>query len=248
MHLRRHRQAMPLVTSRKQMQIIGCRGNALHGTMKRRGLYVGESVSRYFRSVDTDTISQVHVDSSNAPLFLTCQWKTAKNGGHHHAAVEGATVGAAIVQNLRELYTKTNQSSTLVDTAHFSLTTDIHTGKLWDHWLGAKKSGQPAYYMEVIGQAFVTPLPAETLPLDNMAKMFKNIKTDALGPRLEKIKIAVAAISNSRSIPRSLGREEITATPAITDTLEHSEDEAPGRSLEDAAPARIAQITTTSQR
>jgi hypothetical protein len=157
--------------------------------------------------------------------FLTCQWKTVKNGEHLYASVEGATVGAAIVRNLHELYSKTNQLSTLFDTAHVSLATDIHTVKLWVHLLGAKKSGQPAHQMEVIGQAFLTPLPAEATLLDNMAKMLENNKTYALGPRLRNMKTAVAAISNSRSIAPSLECEEITATPAIYDTLQHSEED-----------------------
>jgi hypothetical protein len=127
--------------------------------------------------------------------FLTCQWKSQKSGeGHYHASLQGARDGAAIARNLYDLYQTAQHEPSIVDTTHFSLTTDTDTAKLWVHWLKAKEDGGTDHHMELISQAFLRPLTSKDTSMVDMRKMLRNILESAVSARLDSIRTAIASL------------------------------------------------------
>ncbi|PVH96089.1 hypothetical protein DM02DRAFT_570094, partial [Periconia macrospinosa] len=124
--------------------------------------------------------------------FLTCQWKSQKSGeGHYHASLQGARDGAAIVRNLHDFYRSAQHVTSIVDTAHFSLTTDTNSAKLWVHWLENAEDRGADYHMELISQAFLRPLTPRDTGMVDMRKMLRNILEYAVTERLNNIKDAI---------------------------------------------------------
>ncbi|KAF2800535.1 hypothetical protein K505DRAFT_228580 [Melanomma pulvis-pyrius CBS 109.77] len=152
--------------------------------------------------------------------FLTCQWKSQKSGeGHYHASLQGARDGAAIVRSLHDFYRTAQHSPSIVDTAHFSLTTDTDIVKLWVHWLETNENGGADYHMELVNQAFLRPLTPRDTGMVDMRKMLRNILEYAVGARLHNIKAAIASLPlpppRTRSPKRGLSRKSMTSSDTM---------------------------------
>ncbi|KAF1998830.1 hypothetical protein P154DRAFT_564388 [Amniculicola lignicola CBS 123094] len=124
--------------------------------------------------------------------FLTSQWKTPNsNENISHAHNQAARDGAAIVNYLYEFYSLAypDQKPVVVDTAHYSLTCDLHTAQIWVHW-----RDEEGHHMEMI---YEFSLRKENEIVEGRG-ILKNILSHALGDRLVKIKDALPAFEKSR--------------------------------------------------
>ena len=54
------------------------------------------------------------------------------------------------MRNLYDFYRSAQHVPSVVDTAHFSLTTDTDSAKLWVHWLEKREDAGVDYHMELI--------------------------------------------------------------------------------------------------
>lgn len=131
--------------------------------------------------------------------FLTCQWKSQRAfENQFHASLQGARDGAVIVRYLFEFYTAAKQPTSVIDTAHFSLTTDTKYVSLFVHWReDDTATGKTKYHMKEIAQAFLSPVEAEDTAIVRMRKRLRNILDYALGERLTRIKKAIADMPES---------------------------------------------------
>ncbi|KAF2000487.1 hypothetical protein P154DRAFT_434731 [Amniculicola lignicola CBS 123094] len=155
--------------------------------------------------------------------FLTCQWKSQKSGeGHYHASLQGARDGAAIVRSLHDFYRTAQHTPPIVDTAHFSLTTDTDSVKLWVHWVETKEDGGADYHMELISQAFLRPLTPRDTGMVDMRKMLRNILEYAVGARLDNIKAAIASLPLPPLRTRSPKRGPSKKSMSSSDTMSNS--------------------------
>jgi hypothetical protein len=155
--------------------------------------------------------------------FLSCQWKSQKGGeGHCHASLQGARVGAAIVRSLLDLCQTAQHTPSIVDTAHFSLTTETDTAKLWVHWLESREDGGADYHMELINQAFWRPLTPRDTGMIDMRKMLRNILEYAVSTRLDNIKAAIASLPPPRLRMGCPKRTQSKKPMSSSDTLSNS--------------------------
>jgi hypothetical protein len=124
--------------------------------------------------------------------FLTSQWKTPNsNGSISHAHNQAARDDAVIVNYLHKFYNLAypDQQPDVIDTAHYSFTSDLHTAQIWVHWYD-----EEGHHMEMI---FEFSLREE----DRIVKargILKNILNYATGNRLDNIKNALPAFEKSR--------------------------------------------------
>jgi hypothetical protein len=82
-----------------------------------------------------------------------------------------------------------DQKPVVIDTAHYSLTCDLHTAQIWVHW-----RDEEGHHMEMI---FEFSLREENEIVEARG-ILKNILNHALGNRLENIKNALPAFEKSR--------------------------------------------------
>jgi hypothetical protein len=136
--------------------------------------------------------------------FLTAQWKCQSGEGHYRAAQQAARDGATISRNLDCFFTDANYPATVVDTAHFSLTTDSDSVKLWVHWIDKDSAAAPLYRMRCIKQAFLQMHDDDDIGMKDMRMMLLNILEYANGERLDRIKDAITKLSSDP--PARVGR------------------------------------------
>lgn len=148
------------------------------------------------RHAGADTWDRKALTSSLHFPFLTCQWKGYTGSeGQYHASLQGGRDGACVVNYLHHFFTEAGQTPSVVDTCHFSVTSDIQTFRLWVHW--RKDCGGDRgtiHHMKCIKSAF-SELPEEDEDamklLVDFRKMLRNIASYATSTRLERIKQAI---------------------------------------------------------
>lgn len=113
--------------------------------------------------------------------FLTAQWKVPNSNENLHSAQnQAARDGAAIVNQLYDLYATTDSAPpSVVHTCHFSVQNDLQHGGLWVHW----REGDE-HYMELVFDFSMRDQAA----LETLRSFLHNILDNALGPRLQSLK------------------------------------------------------------
>lgn len=110
----------------------------------------------------------------------------------------------------------------VVDTAHFLLTTDTDSEKLWVHWLEKREDAGADYHMELISQAFLRPLTPRDTGMVDMRKMLRNILGYAVSERLDKIKAAISSLPLPLPRMQSPKRGQLKKSMSSTDTTTSS--------------------------
>jgi hypothetical protein len=124
--------------------------------------------------------------------FLTAQWKVPNSNENLHSAQnQAARDGAAVVNQLHDLYTTADSTPpSPVQTCHFSVQTDLQHGGLWVHWRDGHN-----HYMEL---EFDFSMRDE-VALGNLRGFLRNILDNATGPRLESLKTALPNFIDSQT-------------------------------------------------
>jgi hypothetical protein len=123
------------------------------------------------------------------------------------------------VRSLHDFYRTAQHTPLIVDTTHFSLTTDTDSAKLWVHWLETKEEGGADYHMELISQAFLRPLTPRDTGMADMRKMLRNILEYAVSARLDSIKAAIANLPLPPPQTRNPKRGQSTKSTSSSDTM-----------------------------
>jgi hypothetical protein len=158
--------------------------------------------------------------------FLTYQWERPSQGGQFCASQRAARDGATIVRNIdsfcqaAEIATPTGKTASVIDKAHFSVTCDTETAKLWVHWLEPSQSvsGGKEYYMHCIKKAFLRPDDERDTSLVDMRKMLQNILWYAVTKRLAKIKTAIKALDRKRKEGHKVAMDTLHARTLVADS------------------------------
>jgi hypothetical protein len=124
--------------------------------------------------------------------FLTAQWKVPNSSENLHSAQnQAARDGAAVVNQLHDLYTTVDSTPpSPVQTCHFSVQTDLQHGGLWVHWRDGHN-----HYMELEYDFSMR----DEVALGNLRGFLRNILNNATGPRLESIKTALPNFIDSQT-------------------------------------------------
>jgi hypothetical protein len=147
------------------------------------------------------------------------------------------------VRSLQDFYQTAQRTPSMVDVAHFSLTTDTDSAKLWVHWLENNKDGGVDYHMELVSQAFLRPLTPRDTGMVDMRKMLRNILDYAVTTRLDNIKAAIAHLPLPPPRTRSPKRSQPNTSMSLSDPMSNSTTLA-GHPLA-TAPRSDAQLQTT---
>lgn len=126
------------------------------------------------------------------------------------------------MRSLHDFYRTAQHTPSIVDMAHFSLTTDTDSAKLWVHWLETKDDGGVDHHMELISQAFLRPLTPRDTGMVDMRKMLRNILEYAVSARLDNIKAAIASLPLPPSRTRSPKRGQSKKSMSSSDTISNS--------------------------
>lgn len=126
------------------------------------------------------------------------------------------------MRNLHDFYRSAHDVTSIVDTAHFSLTTDTDSAKLWVHWLENAEDRGADYHMELISQAFLRPLTPRDTGMVDMRKMLRNIFEYAVTERLNNIKAAISSLPLPLPRMQSPKRGQSKKSMSSTDTMASS--------------------------
>jgi hypothetical protein len=133
--------------------------------------------------------------------FFTCQWKSPKNmGTHYQARIQCARDGAAIVHFLHHFYSSVeDQDPDPADTCHFSATCDMESIVIYVHWRSVTPEGVVRIEMQRIYAAFCW----EDDRVANVRRFIRNLVAHAQGPRLDRIKAALAILAAKYDQPKA---------------------------------------------
>jgi hypothetical protein len=171
--------------------------------------------------------------------FLTAQWKVSNSSENLHSAQnQAARDGAAVVNQLHDLYTTADATPpSPVQTCHFSVQTDLQHGGLWVHW-----RDDPDHYMELEYDFSMR----DEVALETLRGFLRNILDNATGPRLKSLRTALPKFISSQtrgdypvvlpaaeddsarsesaaSVPRSLSGSQYQFKPPPTPSLTTSD-------------------------
>lgn len=119
--------------------------------------------------------------------FFTAQWKSPAKGQTHHQAIpQGARDGSAIVNYLHQFYAiaRPTQVPSLIDTCHFSATTDMRSIIIWVHWREQGEDGNVSHHMEQVEPGMLD----KGRDNEEIRAILRNLQDHALGCRLQGIK------------------------------------------------------------
>jgi hypothetical protein len=105
---------------------------------------------------------------------------------------------------LNEFYLASGHEPTVVEPAHFSITCDTKSVKLWVHWLDKEEENAPAHcYMQCIAKPRMIPGFEDDKAILHMRNALRNILDYSLDKRLKNIKDTIA------KLPAPLGERDI---------------------------------------
>ncbi|KAI9880600.1 MAG: hypothetical protein M1830_001951 [Pleopsidium flavum] len=95
------------------------------------------------RTLNSDLSELAYIGGDARYPFLIAEWKACSTGGSMEAENQAARAGAALVNNMRQLYSHLSsgelsakaETRIIARTACFSATVDSRTVTLWLHWL-----------------------------------------------------------------------------------------------------------------
>lgn len=104
------------------------------------------------------------------------------------ASRDGAVLVNSMHQLLKAAYPDTDPDPQ--HTAHVSIVCDMRTMVAWVHWRQVDNEGNITYEMERLAQSFCNDSKAT----QQVRRVDKNLRENAVGPRLEMIKRAIEAL------------------------------------------------------
>ncbi|KAF2677726.1 hypothetical protein K458DRAFT_436363 [Lentithecium fluviatile CBS 122367] len=147
-----------------------------------------------FTAEQEQTLHSFAVAQSMHFPFLTSQWKSPNsNENLTTAANQSARDGAVIVNHLHEFYAAAypDRAPSVVDTCHFSVTSDLNYLEIWVHW---RANGSDEHHMEQVDNFSLR----KEEHVREARSLLRNIADYAVGDRLAAIKAAIPSFAESQ--------------------------------------------------
>ena len=115
---------------------------------------------------------------------------------------------------LHDFYTRAGLQPSVVDTCHWSVTSDMTTAMLWVHWRTcSNKTKTVKHHMKLVDQQFLRAAnDKNNKAMVHFRRKLRNILKWAVGPRLVKIRNAIPDVEKNEAKHM---RRSTSATPSV---------------------------------